>query len=368
MTQPALTALPRSRANVYLLRWLDRLTYGSALGGALFMVLLLLMFLAIVGHGAMPAIREFGLRFLTSTDWNANPAEGNPSFGARPLIVGTLLTAFIAMILAVPISVGCAVFLTKLAPKLRVFVPRLRPVNGQRFKRISLRHGVTVVSFMIELLAAIPSVAYGLWGFAVLVPFNKTFLQPFLASTADLNKLWHILPHWRIGLHMSHWPVVGPAFENTGYATNIFTAGIILAIMVTPIITAIVRDVLSVAPPELEQGALGLGATWWQSTRLLLGFSKMGILGAVILGFARAIGETMAVTMVIGNNASDDSSIFSTGHSIASKLAVQFANADTEAEIHALIYAAFILLVITTIINGIARVLIVRVAAKGSKR
>jgi phosphate transport system permease protein len=366
MTQPVLAAPIRNRANVVILRWLDRATYGSAIGGALCMLLLLLMFLFIVGHGAMPAIRQFGLHFLTATDWNANPAEGQPVFGARPLILGTLVTSGIAMVIAVPISVGCAVFLTKLAPKLRVVVPRLHPVNGRRCKRISLRHAVTVVSFMIELLAAIPSVAYGLWGFAVLVPFNKSFLQPFLSTTADLSKLWSVLPHWHVGLHMSHWPIVGPAFVNTGYATNMFTSGIILAIMVTPIITAIVRDVLSVAPVDLEHGALGLGATWWQATRLLLGFSKMGILGAVILGFARAIGETMAVTMVIGNNASEDVSIFSTGHSIASKLAVQFANADTEAELHALIYAAFILLVITMLINGIARVMIVRVAARGA--
>jgi phosphate transport system permease protein len=163
-------------------------------------------------------------------------------------------------------------------------------------------------------------------------------------------------------------PFIGQCFQNYGYGTNIFTAGIILSIMVTPIITAIIRDVLAVAPPELEQGALGLGATWWQATRLVLGFSKMGILGAVILGFARAIGETMAVTMVIGNSIDSDNSLFASGQSIASLLAVQFRNADTEGEIQALIYAAFMLLVITTLINGIARVLIVRVAAKGGKR
>jgi phosphate transport system permease protein len=370
MTQPALLSLPRGRANVFVLRWLDRATYGSAIGGALCMLLLLLLFVAIIGQGALPAIHDFGWRFLTATDWVANPPlDGTkPSFGARTAIMGTLLTSGIALIISFPISLGCAIFLTKLAPKLRILVPRLHARPGRRFQYVSLRHAVTVVSFMIELLAAIPSVAYGLWGFAVLVPLSKNFLQPFLGTSADLHKLWSILPHWQVGLHLSHWPLIGPAFVNHGYATNLFTSGLILSIMVTPIITAIVPDVLSVAPPELEQGALGLGATWWQATRLVLGFSKMGILGAVILGFARAIGETMAVTMVIGNAADPDSSLFAPGQSIASLLAVQFNNADTDAERHALLYAAFILLLITTLINGIARVLIVRVAAKGARR
>jgi phosphate transport system permease protein len=203
---------------------------------------------------------------------------------------------------------------------------------------------------MIELLAAIPSIAYGLWGVAVLVPFMQKDFIPTVSA-------------W-----LSPLPLIGPYFVKTPYGANLFTASVVLSIMVTPIITAITRDVLAVSPPELEQGALGLGATWWQSTRLVLGFSKMGILGAVILGFARAIGETMAVTMVIGNSLTPATSLFDGGHSIASLLAVQFNNADTNLEISSLIYMAFVLLVITTLINGIARVMIVRVASKGFKR
>ena len=352
MTQPAaIPDLGRRHANVALLRVLDGMTYASAIGGALIMLALLLMLLAIIAHGALPAYQRFGLSFITSTDWNPHPPHPDDMpappqvFGARTAIMGTLLTSIIALIISFPVSLGSAVFLTKLAPKIRIMVPTMNAQGGPRFKSISLRHGVTIASFMIELLAAIPSIAYGLWGVAVLVPFmQKT--QP--AISHSIGTL----------------PIIGQFFQNYGYGTNIFTAGVILSIMVMPIMTAIIRDVLAVAPPELEQGALGLGATWWQSTRLVLGFSKMGILGAVILGFARAIGETMAVTMVIGNDPSPDNSLFASGQSIASLLAVQFRNADTEGEIQALVYAAFMLLVITTLINGIARVMIMRVASR----
>ena len=349
---PTIPDYIRPRGNIALLRFLDRMTYGSAIGGAILMMVLLLMFITVIGHGAYPAYKQFGLAFLTSTDWVAHPPhdEGTPEppqrFGARTAITGTLLTSGIALVISFPVSMGAALFLTKLAPKMRLRIPRA----GGGVKRVSLRHGVTVVSFMIELLAAIPSIAYGLWGVAVLVPFMQKDAQPFMAHFAA--KL----------------PVVGPFFQNYGYGANIATGGIILSIMITPIMTAIMRDVLLVSPPELEQGALGLGATWWQATRLVLGYSRMGILGAVILAFARAIGETMAVTLVIGNSGDPDNSLFAPGQSIASLMAVQFNNADTEGEIHAMIYMAFVLLVITTLINGFARVMIVRTARKGRKK
>src|SRR5262249_27229859 len=153
--------------------------------------------------------------------------------------------------------------------------------------------------------------------------------------------------------NLFHLPWVGYLFEDSGSGYNSFTCGIILAIMVTPIVTAIVRDVLSVAPPELEQGALGLGATWWQATWMVLGYSKLGIFGGVILGFARAIGETMAVTMVIANMP-NIGSVFDSGETIASQLASQFREADPVHERAALIYAALVLLIITTLINGAA--------------
>ncbi len=336
----------RQRSSARWLRFLDGMTQSAAVGGALVMVGLLVLLLVVVAHGAMPAIHKFGWSFLWTSRWS--PTKG--IFGALPVIYGTLVTSLIALIISFPISVGSAIFLTKLAPKLRIPIPNFRGHSDAQLSWISPRHIVMVTSFLIELLAAIPSIAYGLWGVFVLVPFMQKTLMPALAGT------------------LGHLPLVGGLFLNIGIGYNIFTAGLILAIMVTPIMTAIIRDVLSVAPPELEQGALGLGATWWQATRLVLGFSKLGILGGVILGFARAIGETMAVTMVIGNSADIDTTLMAPGQSIASLLANQFINADTDAEKHALIYVAFVLLVITTLINGIARVMVMRVSGKARRK
>jgi phosphate transport system permease protein len=337
----------RKRSHTGRLALIDSIAQKTALGGALCMSALLLMLICVVGHGAWPAMRKFGLAFLWHSEWSA--ARGQ--FGALTLIVGTLLTAMIALLISIPVSVGSAIFLTKLAPKLRIPLPNFRKNSNSQFTWMSPRHVVTVVSFLIELLAAIPSIAYGLWGIFVLVPFMQSSVQPALGNS--LGRL----------------PGIGQFFADAGYGGyNILTAGLILSIMVTPIMTAIIRDVLTVTPPELEQGALGLGATWWQATRLVLGFSKMGILGAVILGFARAIGETMAVTMVIGNSSQMPESLTSPGYTIASILANQFNNADTDAEKQALIYAAFVLLLITTLINGIARVMVMRSAAKARRR
>ncbi len=192
-------------------------------------------------------------------------------------------------------------------------------------------------------------------------------IQPFLADTAPLSSFPYLgpwLPHAKVGLYLSHIPYVGSIFEDSGTGTNLLSAGIILAIMVTPIITAITRDVLRTVPPELEQGAYGLGATWWQATKVVLSYAKMGIFGAVILGFARAIGETMAVTMVIGNATTRDRSLLAPGQTIASLLANQFQEADKPSYVSALVYAALLLLLITTLINGFARLMIVRVARR----
>jgi phosphate transport system permease protein len=336
--------LGRRRGNARLLRFLDSMTSAAALGGALVMVALLLLLLLVVGHGALPAIRQFGWGFLWSSRWSPS----RHIFGAAPVIYGTLITSLVALVISFPISLGSAIFLTRLAPKLRIPIPRVG--RGRGFTWVSPRQVVTVTSFLVELLAAIPSIAYGLWGVFVLVPFMQSTLQPALAAT------------------LGNLPLVGPFFENSGIGYNLTTAGLILAIMVTPIMTAIIRDVLAVTPPELEQGALGLGATWWQATRLVLGFSKIGILGAVILGFARAIGETMAVTMVIGNTMEIDKSLLAPGQTIASLLANQFREADSEAQLHALVYTAFVLLVITTLINGIARLLVMRATARSRRK
>jgi phosphate transport system permease protein len=334
--------LSRKRGNLRYLHALDLFTHSSALAGALLMILLLAILTIAIFYGALPSIKTFGLSFLTTSKWNPVTEK----FGALPVIEGTLVTALISLLISVPISIGSALFLTKLAPKIRVPIPNLNKNAPTRFTLYSPRHLVTLASFLIELLAAIPSIAYGLWGVSVLVPFMQKVVQPWMAST------------------LGNIPAIGHLFQNPGPGSNLFTAAVVLSIMVTPIMTAIIRDVLAVAPVELEQGALGLGATWWQATRLVLNYSKLGIVGAVILGFARAIGETMAVTMVVGGSMTLPTSLFSPGQTIASLLANQFAEADTETFLHALIYAAFVLLIITTLINGIARLMVMRVTQK----
>lgn len=319
-----------------VLHVLDKLTYGTALAGTLVTIGLLLMILAVIYHGAAPAIHEFGWAFLRSTAWGNRKGE----YGVAPAIYGTLTTSAIALILALPVSIGSAVFLTKIAPQFRMPLPSRGGIAW-----VHPRFLVTITSFLIELLAAIPSIVYGLWGIAVLIPFMQNAVQPTLAHS------------------LGNIPLVGSLFSNdagTGY--NLMTAGVILAIMITPIMTAIIRDVIAVVPPELEQGALGLGATWWQATRLVLGFSKMGIVGAVILGFARAIGETMAVTMVVGD-AKEMTSLLGPGRTITSLLASKFFDAPAPA-----IFAAFVLLVITTGINTVARVMIMRATARAKRR
>lgn len=337
----------RKRSNAGMLKAIDRVTHASAMAGALAMTGLLLLLFCVVGNGAWPAMQKLGPMFL----WNGRWSVSKQDFGAYPLIYGTLVSSAVALAIAFPVSLGSAIFLTKLAPKLRIPIPNFRRDSDAQLAWVSPRHILTVVSFLIELLAAIPSIAYGLWGIFVLVPFMQSTVQPAIGNT------------------LGHLPVVGQLFENSvGMGQNLFTAGLILSIMVTPIMTAIMRDVLAVAPPELEQGALGLGATWWQATRLVLGFSAMGLFGAVILGFARAIGETMAVTMVVGNSIDMEKTVFSPGYTIASILANQFNNADTSAEKQALIYAAFVLLVITTVINGVARLMVMRVARRARRR
>ncbi len=333
---PNLTADLRRRTSSTWLRFLDRLTYTTALCGALTMVGLLILILGVICKGAWPAINAFGWSFLTTTAWGSRDGR----FGILPAIYGTLVTSSLALFLALPVSLGSAVFLTKLAPKVQIPLPTLSGIIWVRPRML-----VVVTSFLIELLAAIPSIVYGLWGIAVLAPAMKDYIQPILVRT------------------LGNLPLIGQKFQigqDTG--NNVLTAAIILAIMIIPIMTAIIRDVISVAPPELEQGALGLGATWWQATRLVLNFSKMGIVGAVILGFARAIGETMAVAMVIGNGKGMES-LLDPGRTITSLLANQFQDAP-----EACIYAAAILLLITTVINGVARVMIMRVAMKGRRK
>lgn len=262
---------------------------------------------------AFPAIQRYGLGFLTSTAWNPVAEE----YGALPQIYGTLVTAFIALLLAVPIGVGTAI------------------VVSENFLPSSVQ---TVVVFLIELLAAIPSVVYGLWGIFVLIPIMT-----------DVGRVLHSSLGWL------------PIFSTPPSGPGIFPAGIILTIMILPIITAISRDALVSLPPDLRQAAYGLGATRWETIfRVLLPAATSGIVGATMLGLGRAMGETMAVTMIIGNSNRISPSILTTGSTIASLLANQFAEADG-IQVSALMYAALVLFGLTLLVNVLAELVVRRV-------
>jgi phosphate transport system permease protein len=269
---------------------------------------------------ARPAIAQSGLRFLGETDWD--PVAG--SFGALPFVYGTLVTSAVALVVAVPVAVGLSLFLAEMGP------PRLRPV----------------VSFAVETLSAIPSVVYGLWGVFVLVPLLRDTVEPFLARTLGFLPLFQGAP---IGL---------------GY----LAAGLILAIMILPTITTVTGEVLKTVPSALKEGALALGATRWETIRLaVLPYARPGILGAALLGLGRALGETMAVTMVIGNSPEIHASLFAPGYSLPSVIANEFAEATGALHTGALAGLALVLFGLSLLLNSLAR-LLVRLVARGPAR
>ncbi|MDT5158308.1 MAG: phosphate transport system permease protein [Acidobacteriota bacterium] len=308
--------------------WRRSLSATGNTGDAVFRGLLLLsalLLLVIVGgmiygmaSNSMLSIREFGFSFLTGRTWD--PIQGE--FGALPFIYGTVVSSLIALVIAVPISLGVAVFLVEQAPR------RLaRPV-----------------AFLVELLAAIPSVVYGLWGIFVLAPFLRVHIEPPLQN----------------------WLGWLPFFQGTITGIGLFTGGIILAIMVTPIISAVVRDVLAAVPVSQREAALALGATKWETTRVVLANAASGIAGAIILGLGRAIGETMAVTMVIGNRPRISASLFEPSYTIASVLANEFTEATGDLYLSALIELGLILFLVTFVVNGFAKLLVWSVTRKTS--
>jgi phosphate transport system permease protein len=272
---------------------------------------LLLLFVSILYYKAQPSIAQFGIGFLWATTWD--PVRG--IFGALPFIVGTLLTAAIGLFIGIPLSLGIAIFLSEQAPS---------------WARAPF-------AFVIELLAAIPSVIFGLWGALVLAPFMRSSIDPVLS---------------RVG---------GPLFSGPFSGSDVLTAGVILAVMVIPTISAISREALRAVPQSQREAALSLGATRWETTRVsVLTYARTGIFGAIILGLGRAVGETMAVTMTIGNVNRIPTSLFSQGQTIASLIANQFAEAGPP-ELHALVEVGLILLIITLLINIFARLLVWRV-------
>jgi phosphate transport system permease protein len=311
---PVMSAVDPAVSKASVRRLLDQLTVGISTAGGLTIVALIVLLASVLTYSAWPAITHYSWRFLVEQDWD--PVEEH--FGALPVIYGTIISSLIALVLAVPISIGSAVFLVRLAP----------------------RWFVSPAAFLIDLLAAIPSIAYGFWGVAVLVPLLQKSIMPFLK--ASLGKL----------------PLLGVLFSGPAFGVSMLAAGMVLAIMIIPIITAVTRDVLRAIPKDLDEGAYALGATWWQATLVVLNFGKAGIFGAVMLGLARAVGETMAVTMVIGNRNGISASLLSPAQTMASLLANEFMEADKPAYSHALIYVALVLLLLTFAMNLIARLLI----------
>jgi phosphate transport system permease protein len=265
--------------------------------------------------GAALAIERYGFGFVTSSTWDPVAEE----FGALPLIFGTLASSLLALLIAVPLSLGVAIYLTEFAPK-------------------SVRQPV---AFLIGLLAAIPSVVYGLWGIFVLIPLLRTTVFPFLRDTLGFL----------------------PLFQGPIYGPSMLAAGIILAIMVMPYIMSVGREVLLAVPNTQREAALALGATRWEAvTTAVLPYARSGIVGAIILGLGRALGETMAVTMLIGNRHEIAASLFAPGYTMAAAIANEFSEAVGNLHLSALAYVAFLLFLVTVIVNAGARLLIWRVA------
>ena len=257
------------------------------------------------------SLHQFGIHFFYGHDWD----PVNDSFGAMPFIYGTLVSSFLALLLAVPLSIGVAVYITEMCPR------RLR----------------AIISFLVELLAAIPSVIYGLWGIFVLAPLLREYVQPFLARTLGWTGF----------------------FSGPMYGLGMLAAGIIMAIMVVPVIASITREVMTAVPQNQREAVLALGATRWEMIRIgVLRNARIGIVGGVILGLGRALGETMAVTMVIGNRPEIAKSLFAPGYTMASVIANEFTEATGDLYLSALVEIGLALFLVTLIVNALARLLV----------
>lgn len=303
----------------------DRIFKGSTLFFALFVLAMLGGIIGSLIWGAAPIFQKMGLGFLTSREWNPVTQE----FGALNAIFGTVVTSLIALVVAIPVSFGIALFLTELCP-----VWLKRPLGTA-----------------VELLAAIPSIIYGMWGLFVFAPLFADYVQPALTKT------------------VGQLPVIGALFKGAPMGIGMLAAGIILAVMVIPFIASVMRDVFEVVPGVLKESAYGLGATTWEVVRhIVLPYTKAGVMGGIMLGLGRALGETMAVTFVIGNTANIGASLFDPGASIASTIANEFAEANTESHIAALIGLGLVLFFITFTVLALAKLMLNRLAkGEGAK-
>jgi phosphate transport system permease protein len=284
---------------------------GALRAAASSLVLLVVAIVVEMAHRALPAVRTFGLSFLYRSIWDPVAEQ----FGAVPFIYGTVLSSLLALLVAVPLGIGAAIYLAEIAPDW-VRAP---------------------IAFLVELVAAVPSVVYGLWGVFVLAPLLRTWVQPALGKTLGFL----------------------PLFQGPPYGVGMLAAGIILAIMVVPFITAVSREVLLAVPRTQREAALALGATRWETTRIaVLRYGRSGLIGAVLLGLGRALGETMAVTMVIGNRPEVAISLFAPGYTMASVIANEFTEATSDLYLAALIEIGLLLFVLTVAVNGLARLLV----------
>lgn len=276
---------------------------------SLFLIVLFILFILVAR--SKPSLMQFGWKFFSRSAWD--PVSGD--FGALPFIYGTLATSFLALLMAVPLALGVAIFVTELCP---------RPLRAP-------------ISFLTELLAAIPSVVYGLWAVFVLVPIMRDQLGPFLVKYFGWTHL----------------------FEGANFGVGLLTASIILAIMVLPIISSLTRDIMRAVPDSQREAVLALGATRWEMIRTgVLRNSRIGIVGAVMLGLGRALGETMAVTMVIGNHPNIGGSLFAPANTLASVIAGEFSEATDDMYLSALIEIGLALFLVTIVVNAIARLMV----------
>ncbi len=291
--------------------WGDGLFRFILRAAALSLLITVVAMVVVMTQRAFPAIRTFGWHFMVTSIWNPVTEE----FGALPLVYGTILSSILALCIAVPLGIGTSVYLAEMAP----FWIR------------------SPIAFLVELLAAVPSVVYGLWGIFVLAPFLRNWVEPALGKTLGFL----------------------PLFQGPPLGVGMLAAGIILAIMILPYIVAVAREVLLAVPNSQREAALALGATRWETTRLaVLRYGKSGLIGAVLLGLGRALGETMAVTMVIGNRPDISASLFAPGYTMASMIANEFTEATSDLYLSALIEVGLLLLVVTVIINALARLLV----------
>ena len=302
----------------------DTIFHSICFAAALLVLILLGGVIASLVWGSLPAIQAFGFGFITSTQWDAV----NDKYGALVAIYGTIITSVIALAIAIPVGLGIAIFLTELCP------PRLRQPIG----------------IAIELLAGIPSIIYGIWGFFILKPLLQAYVEPAIIAT------------------FGPIPVLNIVFAGPPYGTDVFTAGFILAIMVLPFITSISRDVFVTVPAVLKESAYGLGFTTREVVgNVVIPYTRVGIIGGIMLALGRALGETMAVTFVIGNAHQLSPSLFSPGTSISATIASEFEEADRGLYTASLIELGLILFVITFVVLAAARLMLMRVERKGAR-